>query len=77
MYATPADVDTVLVAGKVLKRGGKLQGVRLRRIDAGSRGQRRLSLFPIKDGPPTCFLCASGLVPADANAVSGAAVRCG
>jgi cytosine/adenosine deaminase-related metal-dependent hydrolase len=27
MYATPADVDTVLVAGKVLKRGGKLQGV--------------------------------------------------
>ena len=27
MYATPADVDTVLVAGKVLKRGGKLQGI--------------------------------------------------
>ena len=27
MYATSADVDTVLVAGKVLKRGGKLQGV--------------------------------------------------
>jgi 5-methylthioadenosine/S-adenosylhomocysteine deaminase len=27
MYATPADVDTVLVAGKVVKRGGKLQGV--------------------------------------------------
>src|SRR5262249_22274375 len=26
MYAPPADVDTVLVAGKVLKRGGKLQG---------------------------------------------------
>jgi len=27
MYATPADVNTVLVAGKVLKRGGKLQGI--------------------------------------------------
>ena len=27
MYATPADVDTVLIAGKVLKRGGKLQEV--------------------------------------------------
>ena len=27
MYATPADVDTVLVDGKVLKRGGKLQGI--------------------------------------------------
>jgi hypothetical protein len=27
MYATPAGVDTVLIAGKVLKRGGKLQGV--------------------------------------------------
>ena len=27
MYATPADVDTVLVAGKVVNRGGKLQGV--------------------------------------------------
>jgi cytosine/adenosine deaminase-related metal-dependent hydrolase len=27
MYATPANVDTVLVAGKVLKRGGKLQGI--------------------------------------------------
>jgi 5-methylthioadenosine/S-adenosylhomocysteine deaminase len=27
MYATPADVDTVLIAGKVLKRGGNLQGI--------------------------------------------------
>jgi cytosine/adenosine deaminase-related metal-dependent hydrolase len=27
MHATPADVDTVLIAGKVLKRAGKLQGV--------------------------------------------------
>jgi 5-methylthioadenosine/S-adenosylhomocysteine deaminase len=27
MYATPADVDTVLVAGRLLKHGGKLQQV--------------------------------------------------
>jgi 5-methylthioadenosine/S-adenosylhomocysteine deaminase len=27
MYATPADVDTVLVAGKVMKRGGRLQQI--------------------------------------------------
>jgi 5-methylthioadenosine/S-adenosylhomocysteine deaminase len=27
MYATPADVDTVIVAGKVLKRSGKLVGI--------------------------------------------------
>jgi 5-methylthioadenosine/S-adenosylhomocysteine deaminase len=66
MYATPADVDTVLIAGKVLKRGGKLQEVDyaalMREAEASA------DYLPIKDGPATCVLRASALV-ADASPI--------
>lgn len=44
-YASPGDVDTVLVAGKVLKRHGELVGVDLRRLqeEARAANQRLLA----------------------------------
>ena len=46
----PQNVDTVLIAGKVMKRNGKLVGVDMNRIDQARPARRRSA--PTR--PPAC-----------------------